>query len=1213
MKKFFNFFKAISNIKLLYFCTVLTVFLSLLSLSLSLKFKPALSKKTQNLAFKELSRETIEKTKKIQTFNQELIKVAENKQAVQKELEKALSEPKSEKELTQIAQARKELMLDLLQDSPKAFIDNSLPSQVREKLPEEAKRLIEAPKVVEGKFLNIHVDGREGKDSKSIYYLDESNSKNLSANTHQVFFSGEPKLNGANKLKISALSLDKDLIVNTIDETQTQVLSTQENKTTSNQKVAVLLVDFESTKSASVTKEEIKQVMFTDKSSVSNYYLENSYSKLKLAGDVFGTFTVKFSPDQYCSNIFSDLVPKAWDKASESGIYLGNYDFVTVYTPYLWNGRCAGIGGMGSIGKTQDIAFNWINDVSTPHTFAHELGHNLGLAHANFVDCKGKSVTKRLEGCDYVEYGDSTDVMGLHNSNTYQFNAPHKKALGWIPESKIKQASISGTYKISRLEDQSSDLPQTLILKRNDAYDGYMDNYFISYRTPLGFDSNIDKAYFPYSKYKTGANIHIHSSNLKYGPSDPTLRVDTSPTSDSYEANLADGEEFKDDVNGIKVKQLSHDDQSLTLDITYGEALCINKSPEVKTTPSILSTAPGKTLTYKVSVKNTSVKECPASKFLINTHVWGSGSPYEYGQELTDWSIDTPLQEIKLDPGSSTNFEIQVTSPKTQASGSYMIDVVVENSAEQYLDGSSSVRYFIFDPVVSIDSFSPTQARAGEEVEIRGKNFGNDKGEVTFMNSYPLTGDSITYWSDSKIKVTAPEFAGTGKIIVTTSDRKTALSTDDFIYINDSKPISMNPDSGSEGSEVALSGLPTYFTYLSEFNKEKFYFGNLEAQLIERAGTEAKIKVPKGARNGKVILRRGEDIYTTSTDFKVLNTINIKLNGAVSNTSDAKEQNRFSATSCPGKNYITDSRIKVVSSQLGEAKWDCGPGFYFGDSSSSIVNLTPGKQTFTITPPPGFTCVWYAAYGDKNEESFNGCTISINFPESTKESFLWFFLERLSSPVPSPQPAPVVTKVDPDNGSGGAYIWIEGKNFGSQKGTVLFNGVEGKVLQWSDTYFSVLVPDNTTNGPLVIQLPGGVKVTALDNFKINQPKIKYKVTGAVALSNTDSVGSNRFSGTVCPGKNYKSDTQIKISNPELGEAKWDCADPGFYFGSDINSQIEVNPGYQTFTITPPAGYKCTWYAAYNDKDSESFEGCTIKVYLTKPAGELFLWFFLNPK
>ncbi len=124
-------------------------------------------------------------------------------------------------------------------------------------------------------------------------------------------------------------------------------------------------------------------------------------------------------------------------KALTAGWDKDDYEFVTIvinHNLYSW----AGLGQLG--GK-----YNWIDGTTSgseldqrASVYIHELGHNLGLYHANAWN-PASSVADDADGT-HVEYGHEFDIMGdtyTHNSDQLHFNASFKNALDWLPDSSI--------------------------------------------------------------------------------------------------------------------------------------------------------------------------------------------------------------------------------------------------------------------------------------------------------------------------------------------------------------------------------------------------------------------------------------------------------------------------------------------------------------------------------------------------------------------------------------------------------------------------------------------------------------------------------------------------------------------------------------------------------------------------------------------------------
>ncbi len=107
--------------------------------------------------------------------------------------------------------------------------------------------------------------------------------------------------------------------------------------------------------------------------------------------------------------------------------------------------------------------------IGTVTTGVHELGHNLGMGHANLRVEVGKGTWDSIDPYDplgirggsygILEYGDRYDVMGSGNYN--QLGLPNRLFLGFIPLSDLKQLysinvdkpASSGDYFITALKN----------------------------------------------------------------------------------------------------------------------------------------------------------------------------------------------------------------------------------------------------------------------------------------------------------------------------------------------------------------------------------------------------------------------------------------------------------------------------------------------------------------------------------------------------------------------------------------------------------------------------------------------------------------------------------------------------------------------------------------------------------------------------------------
>ena len=92
----------------------------------------------------------------------------------------------------------------------------------------------------------------------------------------------------------------------------------------------------------------------------------------------------------------------------------------------------------------------------------HELGHNLGLRHANFWNTGGRSV---IGDGIHIEYGNSFDIMGSANAGNLHFNAAYKSQLNWLKKELVHEIRQSGPYRIYAYDQPQLDPADRYALK----------------------------------------------------------------------------------------------------------------------------------------------------------------------------------------------------------------------------------------------------------------------------------------------------------------------------------------------------------------------------------------------------------------------------------------------------------------------------------------------------------------------------------------------------------------------------------------------------------------------------------------------------------------------------------------------------------------------------------------------------------------------------
>ena len=441
--------------------------------------------------------------------------------------------------------------------------------------------------------------------------------------------------------------------------------------------------------------------------------------------------------------------------------------------------------------------------------------------------------------------------------------------------------------------------------------------------------------------------------------------------------------------------------------------------------------------------------------------------------------------------------KIQAVVPSTATDGPVVVTV----------DGESSngVTFDVTAGVPSISKLEPDSGPVLTQVKIKGSNFGDQEGTVTFNG---VTHDP-SRWNHNIIHAQVPQGATTGPVVVTTSAGRSSAGVTFTVPPSASRPIisRLDPNSGLVDASVTIEG--------SNFGSSSgtVTFNGTTASTTSWDSDEIQTSVPSGAtwaveRRSHLRAGGGEDLRWT-----VERRRHFHRDPPCAGHLPAGSQ--FGTRELLGHHRGLQFRVILgnrhlqrnhrLHHQLGQRRdSDKVPS---GATSGPVVVRTSGGQssagvTFTVTlpapvisrldPNSGLVDASVTIEGS----NFGSSSGTVTFNGTTASTTSWDS-DEIQTKVPSGAttgpvvvrtsggqssagvtftvtlPAPVISRLDPNSGLVDASVTIEGSNFGSSSGTVTFNGTTASTTSWDTDEIQTSVPSGATSGPVVVRTSGG--------------------------------------------------------------------------------------------------------------------------------------------
>ena len=542
------------------------------------------------------------------------------------------------------------------------------------------------------------------------------------------------------------------------------------------------------------------------------------------------------------------------------------------------------------------------------------------------------------------------------------------------------------------------------------------------------------------------------------------------------------GSNFGDQEGTVTFNGVTHDPSRWNHDIIHAQVpQGATTGPVVVTTSAGRSSA-GVTFTVPPSASRPIISRLDPNSGLVDASVTIEGSNFGSSSGTVTFNGTT---------ASTTSWgsdEIQTSVPSGATSG----PVVVRTSGGQ---SSAGVTFTVTLPAPVISRLDPNSGLVNSSVTIEGSNFDSQTGSVTFNG----TTASTTSWATDEIQTKVPSGATTGPVVVRTSGGKASAGVTFTVTLPAPVISRLDPNSGLVDANLTIEG--------SNFGTSSgtVTFNGTTASTTSWASDEIQTKVPSGATSGPVVVRTSGGKASAGVAFTV--TIPAPVISRLDPSSGLVD----ASVTIEGSNFGSSSgTVTFNGTTASTTSWDSDEiqtNVPSGASSGPVVVRTSGGQssagvTFTlIIPAPVISRL------DPNSglvdasvtiegSNFGSQTGSVTFNGTTASTTSWDTNE-IQTSVPDGAtsgpvvvrtsggqssagvtftvtlPAPVISRLDPDSGLVEASVTIEGSNFGSQTGSVTFNGTTASTTSWGANEIQTSVPSGATTGPVVVRTSGG--------------------------------------------------------------------------------------------------------------------------------------------
>ena len=526
-----------------------------------------------------------------------------------------------------LARARREVLASLISRDPELALSRALAPRMVRGLPPSVSALLEERIDSVGSFDVLALCSRVPGGPTRIERTVRLDGRSFRAHVFGAALGWRSQA----QLPLHGIALDGELALSDLPLKRPVPSPLPSGWTVGTKKALYIRVDFSDSPGDPLTSADAQAAM----TQVNSFLHAASYNLLSVVTTVTPTLRVPGTHASYESNNdYTQLMDDARAAAASAGFSNAAYDFDLIAFRGMPSWGWAGLGYVGSKGL-------WLNGSFTWSTAAHELGHNLGLSHANFWQAPGETI---IGAGTSVEYGNPFDVMG---SGEGQFNAWDKSQLDWLPPADVAVAAGSTSYRIYDLEALTSGGFHALRVPISGVKD-----YWVEYRPNGG------------SAASAGASIN-------WGYSSPGVSdlLDMAPwTALATDSPLTLGRTFADEGDSIYVTPTGKggtSPESLDVTVSVGFSLS-NQPPTASLGASAAVVAKSQPVVFTVSATD------PNGDTLAYDWDFGDGSASTNVATLTRyWATDrdvvarVTVSDMKGGTATASTL-VQVGSPGTR-------------------------------------------------------------------------------------------------------------------------------------------------------------------------------------------------------------------------------------------------------------------------------------------------------------------------------------------------------------------------------------------------------------------------------------------------------------------------------------------------------------------------------------------------------------------